>query len=52
MLRVLSDDTLVCVAVDLTLESETVKTQPVARWRGEAPQLKGRPAVFLVLSNR
>jgi 16S rRNA (cytidine1402-2'-O)-methyltransferase len=50
MLKILSDDTLVCVAADLTLESETVKTQPVARWRGQAPPLKGRPAVFLVLS--
>ena len=51
-LRVLSDDTLVCVAADLTLESETVKTKPAARWRGETPQLKGRPAVFLLLSVR
>jgi 16S rRNA (cytidine1402-2'-O)-methyltransferase len=50
MLTTLSDDTLVCVAADLTLESETVKTQPVARWRGQMPSLKGRPAVFLVLS--
>ena len=52
MLRVLSDDTLVCVAVDLTLDSEIVKTRPVAQWRTEIPQLKGRPAVFLLLSVR
>jgi len=52
MLRVLSDDTLVCVAADLTLESEMVQTRPVAQWRGQTPQLKGRPAVFLVLSVR
>jgi 16S rRNA (cytidine1402-2'-O)-methyltransferase len=52
MLRVLSDDTLVCVAADLTLESETVNTRPAAQWRGHAPQLKGRPAVFLILSVR
>src|SRR5882672_2015164 len=50
MLRVLSDDTLVCIAADLTLESEMVKTRPAAQWRGQAPQLKGRPTVFLVLS--
>lgn len=50
MLRVLSGDTLVCVAADLTLESEMVKTRPAAQWRGHAPQLKGRPAVFLILS--
>jgi 16S rRNA (cytidine1402-2'-O)-methyltransferase len=50
MLRALAPATLVCVAVDLTLESETVKTQPVAAWRREAPQLKGRPTVFLLLA--
>jgi 16S rRNA (cytidine1402-2'-O)-methyltransferase len=50
MLRVLSDDTLVCVAVDLTLGSEMVRTRPAAQWRERVPQLKGRPAVFLLLS--
>jgi len=50
MLRILSEDTLVCVAADLTLESEMVKTQRTARWRGAAPRLKGRPAVFLLLA--
>src|SRR5437773_4244409 len=50
MLRALAPDTLVCVAADLTLESETVKTRPVAAWRRETPQLKGRPTVFLLLA--
>jgi 16S rRNA (cytidine1402-2'-O)-methyltransferase len=50
MLRVLNDDTLVCVAADLTLASETVRTQSCAAWRRSVPRLKGRPAVFLVLS--
>src|SRR6266571_2050612 len=50
MLRALGPATLVCVAADLTLESETVKTRPVAAWRRETPQLKGRPTVFLLLA--
>jgi 16S rRNA (cytidine1402-2'-O)-methyltransferase len=50
MLRALRDDTLVCVAADLTLESEMVKTRPAAAWRRQTPTLKGRPTVFLVLS--
>jgi len=50
MLRALAPATLVCVATDLTLESETVKTRPVAAWRRETPQLKGRPTVFLLLA--
>lgn len=52
MLRVLSDDTLVCVAADLTLESEWVRTLPAGEWRSQVPPLKGRPAVYLVLSGR
>ncbi len=50
MLRTLAPATLVCVAADLTLESEAVKTRPVVAWRKETPQLKGRPTVFLLLS--
>ena len=50
MLRALSPATLVCVAADLTLDSETVRSQTVAAWRKEPPQLKGRPAVFLFLA--
>lgn len=52
MLGALGADTLVCIAADLTLQSEMVKTRPVARWRRAVPQLKGRPAVFLLLSLR
>lgn len=47
MLRALSDNTLVCVAADLTLESEVVETRAVALWRKALPNLKGRPTVFL-----
>src|ERR1700704_3445747 len=50
MLRALAPATLVCVAADLTLESETVKTQSVVAWRKETLQLKGRPTVFLLLA--
>src|SRR5713226_7758308 len=49
MLHALDSATWVCVATDLTLESETVKTRTVAAWRKEAPQLKGRQTVFLLL---
>src|SRR5215471_4447485 len=40
MLRVLGAETLVCVASDLTLETEFVKTRPISAWRGQAPPLK------------
>lgn len=50
-LRALDPSTLVCVATDLTLESETVRTQTVSQWRKDpSPQLRGRPTVFLLLA--
>ncbi|HLQ01654.1 MAG TPA: SAM-dependent methyltransferase [Burkholderiales bacterium] len=50
MLRALHPATLVCVAADLTLDSQTVRSRTVAAWRKEPPQLKGRPTVFLFLA--
>ena len=41
-------DTRVCVAADLTLQSEFVQTRSVREWKGAAPRLERRPAVFLV----
>jgi 16S rRNA (cytidine1402-2'-O)-methyltransferase len=43
-----SADTLLCVAVDLTLESESVRTLTIAQWKGQKPELDRRPAVFLI----
>jgi 16S rRNA (cytidine1402-2'-O)-methyltransferase len=40
--------TLLCVAADLTLATERVRTQTVARWKQEKAQLDRRPAVFLI----
>jgi 16S rRNA (cytidine1402-2'-O)-methyltransferase len=42
-------DTLLCVAVDLTLVSEEVRTRTIAQWKKqERPALDRRPAVFLI----
>jgi len=45
-------DTRVCVAADLTLESEFVQTRSVAEWKKHRPSLERRPAVFLVYRGR
>ncbi|MCG1053976.1 SAM-dependent methyltransferase [Mycetohabitans sp. B5] len=44
-------DTLVCVAVDLTLPDEQIVTRPVSVWRKEPIELHKRPAIFLMLAN-
>ena len=48
LLSVCRDDTLLCIARDITLEDEYVATRRVADWRGQLPDLRKRPAVFLL----
>lgn len=48
-LRTLSQDTLLCLAVDLTLPSELVITRSVSEWKKEQlPDLHKRPAIFII----
>ena len=50
LLAACAKDTLLCVAADLTLPTESIRTRTVAEWR-RAPQTVGRrPAVFLLLA--
>ncbi len=46
-----SPQTRLCVAADLTLESEAVKTQTIAQWRRAKAAIGRRPAVFLLLAD-
>jgi 16S rRNA (cytidine1402-2'-O)-methyltransferase len=39
---------LLCIAVDLTLPSESVKTRTIDGWKKQAPNLHKRPAIFLL----
>ena len=48
ILRVCRDHTSLCVAVDLTLPSQSIATRTVAEWRAVRPRLEKRPAVFLI----
>ncbi len=43
-----SDDTLLCVACNLTLPSERVQTMTVVEWRKKAFDLSKRPTMFLI----
>jgi len=40
--------TKLCVAVDLTLESESVKTRSIAEWRRAKTTIGKHPAVFVL----
>ena len=50
LLAVCRPDTLLCVATDLTLTTESVRTSRIADWRKDKPDLKDRPSVFLILA--
>ena len=48
-------NTLICVATDLTLDTESVRTCSAQQWQreisaGKTPSLKKRPSVFLLLA--
>jgi 16S rRNA (cytidine1402-2'-O)-methyltransferase len=45
-------DTLVCVAIDLTLPTECIRTLPVSAWKTARPHLDRRPSVFLLYRGR
>jgi 16S rRNA (cytidine1402-2'-O)-methyltransferase len=42
------DDTLLCLAAELTLPGEQIATKTVGQWRGTAIDLQRRPTVFLL----
>lgn len=42
------DDTLVCVATDISMSTESIRTCSVKTWRKAPPDLHRRPTVFLL----
>jgi len=48
LINTLGDQTLLCLACDITLETEYIKTQTVALWKKGIPDLNKRPAIFLI----
>jgi 16S rRNA (cytidine1402-2'-O)-methyltransferase len=41
--------TLLCVAADITLETEMIKTHSIGEWKKMIPDINKRPAVFLLM---
>ena len=48
VLATCASDTLLCLATDLTLPTESIQSHPVAEWRRAPPQIDRRPTVFLL----
>ena len=50
LLKSLHDETLLCIASNVTGETEMIKTLPVKTWRKEGITLPKEPALFLFLA--
>ena len=51
LVRTCDKGTLLCVATDLTLATESVRTTTVAEWRRHPVLIGKRPTVFLLLAS-
>jgi 16S rRNA (cytidine1402-2'-O)-methyltransferase len=49
--KTLQEQTLVCVACDITLSSEFIKTKTVKDWKKNSADLHKRPALFIIYKN-
>jgi 16S rRNA (cytidine1402-2'-O)-methyltransferase len=43
-----NDETLLSIATDITLESESIHTKTIAQWKKKPPHMERRPTVFLL----
>lgn len=48
LLKILSKNTLLCVACDITLPTEFILTQPAGMWWGTEISLHKRPSIFII----
>ncbi len=48
IINVCSENTLLCIAYDLTSSNEFVKTKTIAAWKKQIPSLDKKPAIFLI----
>jgi len=50
ILRTCKKETLLCIAADITLETEFINTKSVKEWKNQLPQINKRPAIFILQS--
>ena len=48
LIQTLSDETLLCLAVNITLANEYINTMPVGLWKHEKLDLHKKPAIFII----
>lgn len=48
LLKTCSSSTLLCIACDISLQTEFICTRKISQWRNEKPALDKRPAIFII----
>ena len=48
ILKTCSPKTRLCIACDITAETEFIQTKTIAEWQKKVPELHKRPAIFLL----
>jgi 16S rRNA (cytidine1402-2'-O)-methyltransferase len=48
LLKTCDPQTLLCIAVDITLDTEFILSKPVSYWKTQLPDIQKRPAIFMI----
>ena len=48
LIKILHPSTRLCIACDLTLKSETIRTHTIEEWKKSSISIQKRPAIFLI----
>ena len=43
-----NNDTMLCIASDITLPSESIKSMKISEWKRNIPSLNDKPTVFVI----
>lgn len=41
-------DTMLCIAADITLDTEFIRAKPISLWKTNIPDIQKRPAIFMI----
>lgn len=52
LIKFLKPSTKLCIACDITLESELIKSDTISNWKKEKYSFNKRPSIFLIQSNQ
>jgi 16S rRNA (cytidine1402-2'-O)-methyltransferase len=48
VLKTCNNNTLLCVAADISLDTENIRTMTISEWKRNIPFINNRPAVFII----